>query len=71
MHDRPFWFAGTVGSLIGLKLQYAIFVRNLRRIADAAIAARREGRAVRERCAFGYFWLVPALGMPLAVTVLR
>jgi fatty acid desaturase len=71
MHHRPFWFAGTIGSLVGLKLQYAIFLRNLRRVADARFRGRVMKDAAFVTVAAGfYFWLVPRLGMPLALTVL-
>jgi fatty acid desaturase len=71
MHDRPFLHAATVGSFIGIREQYRIFLRNLLHITDRKVT----GRAVRDVLSvlFGaafYCGLVPALGIPLTVSVL-
>ncbi len=70
MHEHPFWFAFTIGSLIGLVEQYRYLARNGLRLGE-----RRYRRAVAADCffvalaAFAYFALVPALGLSLAYTV--
>ena len=71
MHNHSFLYAATVGSFIGIREQYRIFFRNLRHAADPKFT----GRAVRDiffvaLAAGFYFVLVPALGIPLTVSVL-
>lgn len=71
MHHRPFLQAATIGSLVGLYVQYRIFFRNALRVADP----RYTGRAIKDALfvaivAVVCFGLVPALGIPLAATVL-
>src|SRR5262249_40002568 len=71
MHARPFLYAATVGSFIGIREQYRIFFRNLAHAGDPRI----RGRAVRDVLfvAFAgafYFGLVPLLGIPLRYSVL-
>src|SRR5206468_3853963 len=71
MHDHSFLYAATIGSFIGIKEQYKIFLGNLLRAGDR----RYTGRVARDvffvaLAASFYFALVPALGIPLAVSVL-
>ncbi len=70
MHDHPFLYAFTVGSIVGLNLQYGIFFRNIARIADR----RYTGRLIKDAlfvaiAGVAYFGLVPALGISLVYTV--
>jgi fatty acid desaturase len=70
MHDHPFPYAATVGSVLALYLQYRNLFRNLARLHES----RRAARAVKDillLCAAAcfYFGLVPALGLSLAHTV--
>ena len=70
MHDHPFPYAATVGSVIALYLQYRNLFRNLLRIREP----RRIARAVKDILLLSaagslYFILVPALGLSLAHTV--
>ena len=70
MHNRPFWSAMTIGSLVGLVLQYRILATNMLRITQR----RHADRAVKDLLFLAivgtvYFGLVPALGISLWVTV--
>ena len=70
MHHRPFLYAATVGSVVGLKEQYRLFFANLLHPGDR----RRAARALKDAGFLGlagaiYFGLVPALGISLVVTV--
>lgn len=70
MHHRSFWSAMTVGSLVGLYLQYRILFTNMSRLADR----RHTGRAVKDLLFLAsvgmvYFGLVPALGVSPWFTV--
>jgi fatty acid desaturase len=67
---HPFWFAATIGPLLGVINLYRIFFYNIRHSGDP----RHTGRALKDAAfvAFGaavYFVLVPALGMSVFVTV--
>jgi fatty acid desaturase len=70
MHEHAFWYAFTIGSLIGLVEQYRWFARNWLRLRE-----RRYRRAVAADAFFVtfaalvYFALVPAMGLSLAYTV--
>jgi fatty acid desaturase len=71
MHNHPFLYAFTVGSIVGLNLQYGIFFRNILRIADR----RYTGRVIKDAlfvtiAGVAYFGLVPSLGISLMYTVL-
>lgn len=70
MHNHPFVYAFTVGSINGLNLQYGIFLRNLLRMRDRRFTAR----VVKDACfvavaGLAYFGLTPALGISLWYTV--
>ena len=70
MHNHPFLYAFTVGSIVGLNLQYGIFFRNMLRITDR----RYTGRVIKDAlfvaiAGVAYFGLVPALGISLWHTV--
>jgi fatty acid desaturase len=70
MHDRSFWSAMTVGSLVGLYLQYRILFTNMLRITDR----RYTGRVVKDLLYLAivgmvYFGFVPALGISPWVSV--
>ncbi len=70
MHDRPFLYAVTAGSLVGLYVQYRIFFTNVLRIHDR----RYTGRVSKDALFLAivglvYFGLVPALGISVRYTV--
>ena len=71
MHDRPFWLAMTLGSLMGFHIHYRIILHQLLHITEKKLAAR-----VLKDLSFlliagaTYFVLVPALGLSLLYTVL-
>ena len=48
MHHHSFWYAFTVGSIVGLNLQYAIFLRNLARITDLSVNAEALNEILRD-----------------------
>ncbi len=71
MHDRPFWGAAVIGSLMGFYIHYRIILQQLMRFTDTRLLAR----ALKDLCFLAvagsvYFWLVPHLGLSLAYTVL-
>jgi fatty acid desaturase len=70
VQHHPFWFAATIGSLLGLFELGRIFFFNIRHIGDS----RHTGRALKDAAfvAFAvtvYFVLVPALHMSVFVTI--
>lgn len=70
MHRRSFLYAMTVGSFVGLKEQYRLWLANIARLNDA----RRAARALKDAAALAaaatiYFVAVPALGWSIATTV--
>jgi len=70
LHHRPFWAACTIGSLAGLQIHYRLLFQNLARLGERRYA----GRILKDLLFVGfagvfYFVLVPALGIPLAQTV--
>lgn len=70
MHDHPFLYAATVGSVLALYLQYRNLFRSLRKIGDRRYAVRAaKDAALLSAAGLFYFILVPALGMSLALTV--
>src|SRR4051812_901451 len=70
MHRHSFVYAATIGSLVGLKEQYRLFFANLRRLGDRRCAARAlKDAAFLVSAGAMYFWLLPRLGVSLAVTV--
>jgi fatty acid desaturase len=70
MHDHSFLYAFTIGSIVGLNLQYGILLRNCLRITDRRFTARVVKDAVFVAIAgAAYFALVPALGITLWYTV--
>jgi fatty acid desaturase len=70
MHDHPFWYALTVGSVIALGLQYRTLLRGLIRIREPGHAARaaKDLLSLAVAASFYFVW-VPALGLSLAYTV--
>jgi fatty acid desaturase len=70
MHERPFWLAATVGSFIGIREQYKLFFASVRRITHLKYTRRVLSDAffVVVAATF-YFGLVPALGIPVSVSV--
>jgi fatty acid desaturase len=71
MHARSFWHAATIGSFIGLREQYGLFLANLRRAGDRKHTGRVAKDVLFVALAAGfYFALVPALGIPVTVSVL-
>lgn len=70
MHDRPFWSAATLGSVVALKEQYRLFLANVLRPRDRRSRARALKDAGFMVLAGAFFFgLVPALGISLALTV--
>lgn len=70
MHNHPFVFAFTIGSINGLNLQYAILFRNLLRIREPHMAARvAKDAAFVSVAGIAYFGLPPVLGISLLNTV--
>lgn len=70
MHNHPFAYAATVGSVIALYLQYRNLFRNLLRIREPSRVARGVKDVLLLSAAGSlYFVLVPALGLSLACTV--
>jgi fatty acid desaturase len=70
MHDHPFPYAATVGSVIALYVQYRNLFRNLLRIHEPRCAVRAmKDVLLLSAAGLFYFVLVPALGLPLAHTV--
>ena len=70
VQDHPFWFAATVGALLGLLQLCRIFLFNIRHIGNRRYTAR----ALKDAAfvAFGvtvYFVLIPALHMSVFVTI--
>ena len=71
MHGRSFWYAMTVGSFVGLKEQYLLWLANIARVGDP----RRAARAMKDAAALAaaaaiYFIGVPALGLSIATTAI-
>ena len=71
MHRRSFLYAMTVGSLVGLKEQYRLWLANLARLGDP----RRATRAMKDVAALAaaaaiYFIVVPAAGLSITTTVI-
>jgi fatty acid desaturase len=70
MHHHSFVYAATMGSVLGLKEQYRLFFANFRRLGDRRCAARTlQDAAFLASAGAIYFWLLPRLGVSLAVTV--
>ena len=70
MHNRSFFHAMTIGSLIGLYIQYRNFLGNVLRMSDRRFAARAIKDALFILAGGSlYFMLVPALGFSLFYTV--
>ncbi len=70
MHNRSFWGAVTVGSLMGFHIHYRIVAHQLLHLSDRKLAAR----AIKDvffllLAGAMYFALVPYLGFSLAYTV--
>jgi fatty acid desaturase len=70
VQHHPFWFAATVGALLGLRELIRIFFFNLRHIGHR----RYTGRALKDAAfvtfaAAVYFVLVPSLHMSVFVTI--
>jgi len=70
MHDHPFLYAVTAGSLVGLYVQYRIFFTNVLRMHDR----RYTGRVSKDALFLAivglvYFGVVPALGISVRYTV--
>jgi fatty acid desaturase len=70
MHDHPFWYALSVGSVIALGVQYRNLLRGLLRIREPGYAARaaKDLLSLAVAASFYFVW-VPALGLSLAYTV--
>jgi len=71
MHERPFWLAATVGSFIGIREQYKLYFASWRHVTHGKYTRRvlADTFFVALAAAF-YFALVPALGIPVTVSVL-
>jgi fatty acid desaturase len=70
MHNHSFLYAFTIGSLVGLNVQYRIFLANILRMADR----RYTGRVIKDALFVAiagvvYFGLVPAFGISVWVAV--
>jgi fatty acid desaturase len=71
MHRHRFWYAATLGSLHGFDAHFRIVVTNLRRMAEPRCAGRGLADiAFMASAGAIYFWLVPALGVSISVSVL-
>jgi fatty acid desaturase len=67
---HPFWFAATVGALLGLRELLRIFFFNIRHIGNKRHTARAlKDAAFVAFAAAVYFVLVPALHMSVLVTI--
>jgi fatty acid desaturase len=70
MHHHSFVYAATMGSVVGLNEQYRLFFADFGRLGDRRCAARALKDATSLVLAGAiYFWLLPRLGVSLAVTV--
>jgi len=70
MHEHPFLYAATIGSVVALYLQYRNLFRSVLRIGDPRHAARVvKDLLLLSAAASSYFVLVPALGLSLTYTV--
>ncbi len=70
MHERPFWQAATVGSVVALKEQYRLFLANVLRTRDPRSRARALKDAASLTLAGAFFFaVISALEISLAVTV--
>jgi fatty acid desaturase len=71
MHRHRFWYAATLGSLHGFDAHFRIVVANLWRISEPRCAGRGLADVAFMATAGAiYFWLVPALGISISVSVL-